>query len=891
MEGVLWVRVSRGKLLHCWQKRYFVLSDDGVLKEFAESAPLKPAAAPSSSSSSSSKTSAAARRRLSEQSALVERSGMMLKDEVLVLGATVKTLPFPLVGRNNAFQVAKKGELRMSLAAKSAEDMHQWVGAIRAVASIRLSDVRRQRSPAISGRLPSSAPWTRSPSLEIGTARTEDEFLDVPMLQQTDAKKFSDAYEWFNERVRTTRDLNLCGVSVPRGSVLVAANGISLQTLTTEQVKLMLSKPSKVMTLGLRFLRTPYKKGVLKCKMCLSLTTQLKTIAQYRNGLREWKQQVVEVDGDVLTCYPRSEAKSNKTRRLIPLTGGCTVKTVHEIVTEQKFCFMVSAKAYSMLFQARSDDEVRNWTEVIQRAIHLAEGVIPGQERPSLDSMQLQSSLNMRSLQNSLVFADIDDLLHLTRSTSGLTTDDEADEHWDAGSESGGGCGATSLSSSVYPSTEDWDSATQSAAYLPAHDLSEMLFFLQRSGRFVEAFQLMGRNTSHRFEYWKKIFFWALDPIERDAFEKLQKLPLAEADSVQIQKDIPRTSKWLAGSAGAPQLSADARRIRLEHLEHVLHAFLSGCTSHIRTDEEGEESEDEAVGAAAGTARVGSQNFYMQGMNGLAFILLEVLDEDELVAFQFFRGVIARILPHVFGICSDGAERDNFDLFSSLVEVGNILQEVVALHLPNFSAAMDDAGIPVCLLAYKWFPTLFSDISLMAHNAQLRFDTLLVIWDICLLMGLEGIFCVSLALFSSAEDNVVGVGRDASAEQISNALVHVLSQIKPEDLITSVCEVLELCSHHVLLKLRNGHRRRLQLGYSKQKYDGARSRTPARASSASAAGADRSTSVSSSNSSSGGGAMTTAESSLMTVRDLDSGKLFKISRTGSMLLPVMKAVQ
>lgn len=361
------------------------------------------------------------------------------------------------------------------------------------------------------------------------------------------------------------------------------------------------------------------------------------------------------------------------------------------------------------------------------------------------------------------------------------------------------------------------------------------------------------------------------------------------SDSVQVQKDIPRTAKWLAGSAGAPTLTADASRVRLERLENVLHAFLSGCTSHVRTDEDDDELSDDAT-ASHEMAREGSKSFYMQGMNGLAFILLDVLAEDELVALQFFRGIIARILPHVFGIRSAGAERDYFDLFSSLVEVGNTLQDVVALHLPNFTAAMDDAGIPVCLLAYKWFPTLFSDISLMAHNAQLRYDTLLVIWDICLLMGLEGIFCVSLALFSAAEENVVGAGRDASAEQISNALVHVISQIKPEDLITSVCEVLELCSHHVLLKLRNGHRRRLQIGYSKQKYDGIRtSSSSSRLSRLSPPGAsigvDRSA-VSATTRGGGGG----DSNAFMTVKDLDSGKLFKISRSGSMLLPVMKAV-
>ncbi|TYZ67277.1 hypothetical protein PybrP1_007287, partial [[Pythium] brassicae (nom. inval.)] len=363
-------------------------------------------------------------------------------------------------------------------------------------------------------------------------------------------------------------------------------------------------------------------------------------------------------------------------------------------------------------------------------------------------------------------------------------------------------------------------------------------------------------------------------------------------DNVQVQKDIPRTSKWLAGCSGAPTLDADASRVRLERLAHVLHAFLSGCTAHVRTDE-AEGDNDNAVNGVRGSfTREASKSFYMQGMNGLAFILLDVLGEDELVALQFFRGIIARILPHVFGIRSAGAERDNFDLFSSLVEVGNTLEEVVALHLPSFHAAMDDAGIPVCLLAYKWFPTLFSDVSLMAHNAQLRYDTLLMIWDIRLLMGLEGIFCVSLALFSTAEESVVGVGPDASAETVSNALVRVISQIRPEDLITSVCEVLELCSHHVLLKLRNGHRRRLQIGYARQKYDGVRSSSGGSSSSRLARLSSPGASVRAdpSAAASASAARESPSTAFMTVKDLDSGKLFKISRSGSMLLPVMKAV-
>ncbi|GLD99601.1 hypothetical protein PINS_up008327 [Pythium insidiosum] len=124
---------------------------------------------------------------------------------------------------------------------------------------------------------------------------------------------------------------------------------------------------------------------------------------------------------------------------------------------------------------------------------------------------------------------------------------------------------------------------------------------------------------------------------------------------------------------------------------------------------------------------------------------------------------------------------------------------------------MDAAGLPVCLLAYKWFPTLFSDISIMAHRSQLRFETLLAIWDVCLLLGVEGMFCVALALFSAAEEEVTSLRPGASTELVTGTLIAVLSTIQPRDLVISVCEVLELCSHPVLLKLRNGHRRRLQL--------------------------------------------------------------------------------
>lgn len=507
MEGVLWARAGRGKLLRGWQKRYFVLAPDGSLREFAFASDTEAHAASSSS------------------------TGLTLARELRLAGATAKSLPFPLAGRPHAFQVARKGAFRLALAARSSDEQQRWLAAVRAaIASAAGGDTA---SPSFA---PAMTPMTRSPSLEH---RMSDEFVDVPALSARDAARFAAAHEWVGERVRATRDVALGGVAVPRGALLVAANGISLQTLSAEQVQRMLARPQSA-PLGLRFLRAPRKKGVLRCKLCVSLSTQLRSLAQYRGASRrEWTQQVVEVDGDVLTCYPRAESvTANTTRQLLPLAGGCTVKTVHELVAERKFCFVVSVKAHSMLFQARSDDEVRSWTETIQRAIQLADGALPGHDRASLDSLQLQSSLNMRNRQRSLLFGDdADDLEHhhpqLSRFKSCSTLEEDGADH----------DSRPRLRGHVTAAGKSWASAEASAPHLPAQDLSEMLFFLQRSGRLVEAFQLMGRNTSHRSEYWKKIFLWALDPVDDDAFQRLLLVPLDEAYVVAAGMDDLRLTQ------------------------------------------------------------------------------------------------------------------------------------------------------------------------------------------------------------------------------------------------------------------------------------------------------------------------------------------------------------
>uniref|UniRef100_A0AAV1V1T6 Uncharacterized protein n=1 Tax=Peronospora matthiolae TaxID=2874970 RepID=A0AAV1V1T6_9STRA len=905
MEGELWTREGRSPMLRGWHKRYFVLSKrSGTLCEYVLDADTKQklvARARRASSGASSTSSASSPNRNHNRSSTSSTNGRTLRRELAVRGSSVKTLPFPLVGKQHAFQVTLVSQITSSatwspcsatatatatatcvaikvvLSARQADDMRQWITALKTAAmNVVVGPDRRPSSP-IGWNHRNSDETTIEPP-------TPSDVVEVPRPQRADMALLSSVYEWIHEGcVKTSQSLLVAGVHVPSGSLLVSVNGVLLRTLPPSVVRKLLLESTGPLPVSLRFLRGPAKTGVLGAKLSTGPLTQLQSLAsRYRTSSRKsdwnWTEHVVHLSGNALTCQvnvatPAGAAveksqsralsmkrKSNKTlKRAFLLNSRSSVQSVRDRTAERPFCFTVTVDTHALVFRATSESDRRAWIDAVRRAIAIAEGVEPGavaaaaRESFDVDTLQLQSAMNMRHVDDQ-VFADVEG-----SDGAFFTTDDDKDGANEAGA-------SAVPAPPLLPSAEDWTSATKSAAYLPGSELTEMLRILQSSGRFIEALQLIQKNTSLRSKYWQQIFQWALDPAraldeQKEGFQQLIGTALSEEDDLQVQKDIPRTAKWLAGSAGAPKLDDDERAVRLESLGRVLHAFLSSCSLDVRTDEN--------PLSPSSTRLSTSPCFYMQGMNGLAFILLEVLESDEIEAFRFLRGIIARILPHVFGICCDGTGRDHFDLFRSLVEVGDVLQEVVGLHLPCFHAALEQAGLPVCLLAYKWFPTLFSDVTLTASHSQLRFDTLMCCWDVCLLLGLEGMFCVALALCSAAENDVLalaGCGSTVSnsAELVSAAVGRSLALLSPEDLVTNVCEVLELCSHPVMLKLRNAHRRRLKLGYSKVGNGFATSN--ARTS------PDRIVKK-----------KPCAVLPPIVVTDLDSGKVFKISTSGRML--------
>lgn len=664
MQGALWVRRARGKLLRSWTKRYFVLSPSGALREYAVDA--------RSLRSKPGKQAAAGVPGVSGSNALT------LRQELGVRGAGVKMLPPSSAGRQHAFQLTVRAGTssasRLSrdavaagplcLSAASQEEMHRWLHALhraslnaslslslegsalarnslpaplaaastatpslhlpppppmRALTSMSLaSSSSSSGSPSSSGPPSPASLSPRSPppspsASEMERAQYEDEFVDVSGVQRSDMAHLSAVYEWINEcRVKTTRALHVgAGVGsalVPRGSLLVAINGSSLQTLTPDEIRSTLLEGKPVASL--RFLRSPSKRGRLKCKNSSSnsgggastagngsFSAQLKTMAQLRTSVANrmsnrmaakesyaWREHEVELDGDVLTYAPASDGNSSRSRsyhqalattgngsgsgvrrrlttghiganasifdsssgskasarrgkRSIVLTGGCSVKPMPERVDDGDFYFSISSssipssatsssksnKAVAVVFQASSERDMRQWVNTLRRAIAISEGCIPALDREYIDALQrmavdgtLQDTVVPRDAQfdESNDHAQSGDLflgaihedvpaMSLSRAKdyeAGPPGFDEEDEDDTSGSD----VNAEEENAALPAGT-----TARTAPQLLETELSAMLLFLQTQGRFVEALQLVGRNTAMRGTYWREIFQWA----------------------------------------------------------------------------------------------------------------------------------------------------------------------------------------------------------------------------------------------------------------------------------------------------------------------------------------------------------------------------------------------
>nr|CCA20394.1 conserved hypothetical protein [Albugo laibachii Nc14] len=848
MDGIIYIQKWNKRLLGDWQKRYIVFDEHGIWKEYAASKTNENNAVKPLQNTAKSRVLASAKSKMlklrkfsarplskkpcsrSEMQSLpndalvdISGSGMELLQTIYLADTVVKRLPFVVYGRYFVFRI-KSLNHRILCGVKSVDEANQWMLSFERVQKvhpeinirIKLSStplklrrlLRRKSGPSSSSETNSTVIPGRDscePMLEdissllptplarfsqIDSKSLEKEHIVLSTQSRDELLSLLHTVDWNPQKhsAKLQKDFSKFETSVPKGSLLMAVDDLEIETLQdyTElaQIPMKIEFPAK-----LRFHVSPSREGMLQCQLCDSLTIQLKTIAHCRSGEQTWPQYTIEIREDVFVCVKvenENDEKSGKgasLHRFIPL-GECTVKTLHESVIKRKWCFLLATSTYSILFEATCFIEMQDWVKTLYIAINIANGSLPSYETDQLNIMY-SSNIETFGLPSYL------------EAWAQVCLDDEDDEDEDK------------------LMCTDLNAVDELSILTGDHKLTGLLQFLQQHGRYVEALQLMNAQSQARISYWKECFAWAIKPVSSEEYTHLISLPLSHEDHIQLHKDIPRTVRWLSGSSGAPFIPEETTQSRLLVLERVLHAFLS--QSRL------EQTQFSAVLDQP-------TGFYMQGMNALAFISMQVIfdrysysysNTDELTVYGFFSGLVREVLPQVFGnpsvVMSPSPSSENCsDLFTSLIQVSDVLQQIVASQLPDLYKILERSGMLPSLLSYKWFPTLFSDISLTAYHSQLQYDTLLAIWDVCFLLGIEGIFVVSLALFSIAETALLDAadfrgfqhGGD-DVERISSAFLGILCSIEPSELIKSVCEILELCIHPILLRLRNSHRRRL----------------------------------------------------------------------------------
>jgi hypothetical protein len=251
-------------------------------------------------------------------------------------------------------------------------------------------------------------------------------------------------------------------------------------------------------------------------------------------------------------------------------------------------------------------------------------------------------------------------------------------------------------------------------------------------------------DTSMRVTLWVDyIFQWAVESIERDKYSYRRMLMcrhrwISADDRKQIEKDVPRTKSWLSKSAGAPTLSEDEEKARLEQVRNVLQAHATRASMMASPPVDGMDDYDkpfdeEEDGVAA----------YLQGMNGIAYAMLAATDGNEEMTYDMLVAITDKLLPGMFSNDDELGE-------DSLQRTGKFFEDLVQTLNPEVSEAVRARMMPIQIFAYKWLLTLFTDVQMSEDDSSLPFDTLLTCWEICFLLGMEGVMLVALALMEAA---------------------------------------------------------------------------------------------------------------------------------------------
>lgn len=313
-----------------------------------------------------------------------------------------------------------------------------------------------------------------------------------------------------SERVKAIKDLIIESKMILKGSMLIAIDGISIQTLVADDIKQLL-QPASCVPLQLSWFQSVWKKG----KLTGLFGRNIRSFEGLRG--REWMDLVVEIDRDMVTFMEQNITTSTaNSKRLLVLTKLCRVKRVHEYVTGRCYCFLISDISISMLLQAKSEQEMEEWIDSIQQALNLAQGWLPGDEKEE----EMIHEIGGKQVQKDE---------HEEKGMIHNLEEDDDEEEWEPhSSELQETIPSSSREHVVHPTYTPIWSLNNKEESMPVQDIPDLLVFLQRSGRIIEALQLLVKYSSLRNVYWKKIFEWAISPVATNEYELLLNKPVGE---------------------------------------------------------------------------------------------------------------------------------------------------------------------------------------------------------------------------------------------------------------------------------------------------------------------------------------------------------------------------
>ena len=354
-------------------------------------------------------------------------------------------------------------------------------------------------------------------------------------------------------------------------------------------------------------------------------------------------------------------------------------------------------------------------------------------------------------------------------------------------------------------------SSYSSTSSSPVEVWIEMLLEAQRNEKPLKLIRgvtkIHAQAEADRKAFWPEIFKWATSLAEdfgggdvaSDAekrqvwYQEMKSVAIPKSEVRQIEKDLPRTVKWLSdGEIYNPFQSPGERNKHISELRRVLNAWVA---LQIKRAERN-----------AGEDIREHQNIYVQGLNGVGYCLLEVFDDDEPLSFLFLEAISHSLLPMLFAT----QQEDIFGV-DSIRRTSEFFETLLLSQFPSAVSKCRGTGLSAGFIACKWLLTMFSNISFSSGSEgddALPFEVVKVLWDVVFAFGVAGLAAVVICLFGTVKDEIERLpGSPPLTEDLIGCFT-VLRHYSASAFCADAIDLFENCNEPLFTQLVKTHMRK-----------------------------------------------------------------------------------